>query len=95
VWTLFNQVFRGTSNAGPPLDVWALGVILFALLSGRLPFEAGHIKPTKSSGGTAKKSSSLDEEVSVEGKEEHFQGFECDESYWLVIPTDYYPQPHR
>lgn len=41
------EVFKGTSNAGPPLDVWSLGVILFAMLCGRLPFEGTDLHGTK------------------------------------------------
>lgn len=33
------ELLTRTSNRGAPIDVWCLGIILFALLVGRLPFE--------------------------------------------------------
>ncbi|KAI9221379.1 kinase-like domain-containing protein [Blastocladiella britannica] len=38
------QMIRGIKYTGPESDVWSLGVILFAMLSGRLPFDADDMR---------------------------------------------------
>lgn len=41
--TFFQQVISGKLYAGPEVDVWSCGVILYALLCGTLPFDDENI----------------------------------------------------
>jgi len=41
------ETFKSSASAGPPLDVWSLGVILFSVLCGRLPWEGMDLHGTK------------------------------------------------
>jgi serine/threonine protein kinase len=38
------EMIKGQPYCGPEVDVWSLGVIMFALLAGRLPFESPVIR---------------------------------------------------
>lgn len=43
VFYFFSQVISGKLYAGPEVDIWSCGVILYALLCGTLPFDDEHV----------------------------------------------------
>jgi len=41
------ELYRDESYAGPPVDIWAMGVLLYFMVQGHLPFGGSTISQLK------------------------------------------------